>query len=85
MIGYNLCYSTCLGSLKELFNPETRKKKFGVLKSANIDLAILTELFDKLPEEECLKELGKYVFVTPNKVAFVRKSVREGIIPRILL
>lgn len=49
MIGYNLCYTTCLGSLKELFNPETRKKKFGVLKAASVDFDLLSEMFEKLP------------------------------------
>lgn len=36
-------------------------------------------------EEDIVKALASYVFVTPNKVAFVKKTLKEGIIPKILL
>lgn len=36
-------------------------------------------------EEEIIRALANYVFVSPNKVAFVKKTLKEGIIPKILL
>jgi len=36
-------------------------------------------------EEEMIKNLGNNIFITPNKVAFVKKNMKEGLIPKILL
>ncbi|KAI9336764.1 hypothetical protein BDR26DRAFT_864543 [Obelidium mucronatum] len=44
MIGYNICYSTCLGRLRDLGGP----KKFGVLPLLDIPLEIVNALKDHL-------------------------------------
>jgi DNA polymerase zeta len=41
----------------------------------------LDGLFKNGVDPERLKD---HIFISPNKVAFVKKNVREGIIPRIL-
>lgn len=55
--------------------------RFGVKSNHNIDFKSLFK--DKTPEQ--IREfIKKYVFVSPNQVAFVRKSIRHGIIPQVL-
>lgn len=85
MIAYNLCYTTCLGSLKELFDKETRKKRFGIVKDSDMDFSLVSDIFDKTPEKELVEELKRYFFVTPNQIVYLKRTVKEGIVPRILL
>ena len=40
MIAYNLCYSTCLGSINNLFD-KTKLKRLGVSEKMNIDINFL--------------------------------------------
>ena len=85
MIAFNLCYSTCLGNIKELFDPNTKLKRFGVSKFSDLNLNIIEDIFNNFGEEEAFEKLKSYVFVTPNKVAFLRKNIKEGVIPKMLL
>ena len=64
IIAYNLCYSTCLGSIDEIIKSNGRKR-FGVLDSANLS-------FDILKDEE---QIRKNIYISPNNVAFVKKNV----------
>ena len=75
MIAYNLCYSTCLGNIKEVFD-EGGVKRFGVKLSGIGFKELIEEYGDSLIDK---------VIVTPNKVAFLKKDVREGVIPKILI
>jgi DNA polymerase zeta len=76
MIAYNLCYSTCLGNISdEIKNGE---KRFGAKLNTSIDLENL------LGRHKDWEGLKRDVFLTKNKVGFVRKHIREGIIPTIL-
>jgi DNA polymerase zeta len=43
MIAYNICYSTCLGNINNLFD-RNRGKKLGVAEKMNIDLNFIEEL-----------------------------------------
>ena len=79
MIAYNICYSTCLGPIEEKFN-EKGEKRMGVNKVNNIDFKALFGDGDDVTEEKLLKK----VIVTPNKVAYIRKDVRLGILPKVL-
>ena len=36
-------------------------------------------------EEFTVEQLMQKVFVTPNQVAFLKKEVREGVLPKILI
>ncbi|CAD8122430.1 unnamed protein product [Paramecium sonneborni] len=76
MIAYNLCFSTCLGSIKDDF-VEGGKKRFGVV-TTDIDFESL------LKKYEDQDELMKHILITPNNVGFLKKDVRVGIIPQIL-
>ena len=51
----------------------------------NVDVGFLEEILRMCDEDEARKKIESSIFITPNKIAFVKKSVREGIIPRILL
>jgi DNA polymerase zeta len=85
MIAYNLCYSTCLGSIKELFK-DGKRKKLGVNEDMTIHLDTLAQLLEtNKSDEELIEHLSSTVLVTPNRVAFVRKNLKEGFIPKILL
>ena len=84
MIAYNLCYSTCLGSINNLFSKE-KKKRLGVNEKTSLTMDWLEEIIEKYDDEEAKRILEQYLFVTPNKVAFVKKNIKEGLIPRILL
>lgn len=69
MIAYNLCYSTCLGNITdEIVDGE---KRFGAKQNTLIDLGYL---LDKNISN--LDDLKKDVFLTKNKVGFVRKHIR---------
>ena len=74
MISHNYCYSTCLGSVKEGW--ANGRKKIGV---AEVRLCTAYLSRDAGPEE-----LRSKVFVSPNGVAFLKRQVRQGIIPMVL-
>lgn len=50
MIAYNLCYSTCLGSIKELFK-DGKVKKIGVTSEMTIHLEKLCEFMETKQDE----------------------------------
>lgn len=75
MIAYNLCYSTCLGSIKELFK-SGKLKKLGVSSEMSIHLESICECLSMQDEDEMIRALSNYIFVSPNKVAFVKKSLK---------
>lgn len=68
VIAYNYCYSTCLGHVDSLGTHD--EFKFGC-----------TSL--KVPPE-LLYQLRNDVTVSPNGVAFVKPSVRKGVVPSML-
>ncbi len=70
MIAYNLCFSTCLGSITQAF-----PKALGAatVPSPSAHGAALHRLAAE-----------QLVSVTPNRVAFVKKAVREGTLGRML-
>ncbi|KAL4489262.1 hypothetical protein ABPG72_006326 [Tetrahymena utriculariae] len=77
MIAYNLCFSTCLGYIDYNFQ-KGGFKKLGVQKQWDVQFE---ELLKKNNYD--IDELMKDIFVAPNKVAFVKKSVREGVLSQI--
>ncbi|EAR91587.2 DNA polymerase family protein (macronuclear) [Tetrahymena thermophila SB210] len=77
MIAYNLCFSTCLGYIDDNFQ-KGGFKKLGVQKQWDVQFE---ELLKKHNYD--IDELMKDIFVAPNKVAFVKKSVREGVLSQI--
>lgn len=79
MIAYNMCFSTCLGHIDDLW--KNGAKRMGVNEDTRPHIA---ELFGPNFENLTKEEIMKKVIMTPNNVLFVRKSVREGIISRIL-
>ncbi|XP_056422313.1 DNA polymerase zeta catalytic subunit isoform X2 [Hyla sarda] len=68
VIAYNYCYSTCLGNIENLGKCE--ELKFGCT-----SLHVPPDL---------LYQLRHDVTVSPNGVAFVKASVRKGVLPRML-
>ena len=61
-------------------------KRIGVSNEMTIDLERLCSFVNaEQSEEEIVRALASYVFVSPNKIAFVKKTLKEGIIPKILL
>ncbi|XP_041662079.1 DNA polymerase zeta catalytic subunit isoform X2 [Cheilinus undulatus] len=68
VIAYNYCYSTCLGHVDSLGTPD--EFKFGC-----------TSL--RVPPE-LLYQLRNDITVSPNGVAFVKSSVRRGVLPSML-
>ena len=78
MIAYNYCYSTCLGHLDDLFIKDS--KRMGVNENTNIQYENIFGTEFKATKEELLQNF----IISPNKVAFVRKHIREGVIPRVL-
>ena len=61
--------TTCLGKISR--KPSTEKKKFGVREDYS------------LPPGE-LRALEDHLDISPNEVMFVKKSARQGILPRML-
>ncbi|XP_051908620.1 DNA polymerase zeta catalytic subunit isoform X3 [Hippocampus zosterae] len=68
VIAYNYCYSTCLGHVDDLGTPD--EFKFGC-----------TSL--RVPPQ-LLYQLRNDISVSPNGVAFVKSSVRKGVLPSML-
>lgn len=68
VIAYNYCYSTCLGHVDSLGTPD--EFKFGC-----------TSL--KVPPD-LLHQLRHDITVSPNGIAFVKSSVRKGVLPSML-
>ena len=69
IIAYNLCFTTCLGKLKaEVQTGPSETLGFMPFKPL---------------ADEC-KRMGSGIFTTKNNVSFVPKSVRTGILPRML-
>ncbi|XP_035851664.1 DNA polymerase zeta catalytic subunit isoform X2 [Sander lucioperca] len=68
VIAYNYCYSTCLGHVDSLGTPD--EFKFGC-----------TSL--RVPPE-LLYQLRNDITVSPNGIAFVKSSVRKGVLPSML-
>ncbi|KAM3930335.1 DNA polymerase zeta catalytic subunit [Leptodactylus fuscus] len=68
VIAYNYCYSTCLGNIENLGKCE--ELKFGCT-----SLHVPPDL---------LYQLRHDITVSPNGVAFVKASVRKGVLPRML-
>lgn len=68
VIAYNYCYSTCLGHVDSLGTPD--EFKFGC-----------TSL--RVPPD-LLHQLRHDITVSPNGIAFVKSSVRKGVMPSML-
>uniref|UniRef100_A0A3Q1EJP1 DNA polymerase zeta catalytic subunit n=1 Tax=Acanthochromis polyacanthus TaxID=80966 RepID=A0A3Q1EJP1_9TELE len=68
VIAYNYCFSTCLGHVDSLGTPD--EFKFGC-----------TSL--RVPPE-LLYQLRNNITVSPNGIAFVKSSVRKGVLPSML-
>ncbi|XP_078068465.1 DNA polymerase zeta catalytic subunit isoform X2 [Mustelus asterias] len=68
IIAYNYCYSTCLGNIDYLGKEE--EFKFGCISQ-------------KVPPE-LLHRLWNDITISPNGVAFVKPSVRKGVLPCML-
>lgn len=78
MIAYNYCFSTCLGSIDDLFIAGS--KRMGVYEFTNPDFKDLFGEKGSVKPEDIINK----IMLSPNKVGFVRKEVKLGIIPRIL-
>ncbi|KAK4468357.1 hypothetical protein MN116_008150 [Schistosoma mekongi] len=70
IIAYNYCYSTLMGRLSCLLQGE----------EVSFDLGCLTHSLTS----GLIKKIGREVNISPNGVVFVKKSIREGILPRML-
>ncbi|XP_033505189.2 DNA polymerase zeta catalytic subunit isoform X2 [Epinephelus lanceolatus] len=68
VIAYNYCFSTCLGHVDSLGTPD--EFKFGCT-----SLCVPPEL---------LYQLRNDITVSPNGIAFVKSSVRKGVLPSML-
>ena len=86
IIAYNLCYSTCLGTLQDAteargFQEQSMEvsclqqvlKRMGVLSDVAIEPATIKKLLEL-----------QQVLITPNGLLFARKEARAGILPRML-
>ncbi|RVE55860.1 hypothetical protein OJAV_G00230390 [Oryzias javanicus] len=68
VIAYNYCFSTCLGHIESLGTPD--EFKFGCT-----SLRVSPEL---------LHQLRNDINVSPGGIAFVKSTVRKGVLPRML-
>nr|XP_032807788.1 DNA polymerase zeta catalytic subunit isoform X2 [Petromyzon marinus] len=68
IIAYNYCYSTCLGRVEHLGT--NNEFPFGCLSL-------------KVPPD-LLSSLRNKITISPNRVSFVKASVRKGVLPRML-
>ncbi len=72
IIAYNYCFSTCLGRVNEKPFPKTFASNF-----------VINSPDDFRIDEESLTA-NDQITISPNRVAFVTKDVREGILPKML-
>ena len=100
MIAYNLCYSTCLGRLlkeDEINNDEPLKKMGVSLYNKNIYEMLLKDFQNSKfyqrekystkniqESEDFFNFVIDSCFLSPSRVLFVKKHIREGLIPIIL-
>ncbi|ETV72516.1 hypothetical protein H257_12611 [Aphanomyces astaci] len=70
MIAYNICYSTCLGRLKNGMDDEV-ETALGVVSNHVVDI-------------NGLLQSGKQTTITPNGVLFCPKTQRHGVLPLVL-
>ena len=86
MISHNLCYSTCLGKVDFTMIEGLMKVSLMPYTRPEISQIIKEKLSGGMPTNpaEIHQLFHKYIYVAPNKVAYVRRSVRIGLIPQIL-
>lgn len=72
IIGYNYCFSTCLGRVEHLLKGSYQPFEFGAYQ-----LRVSPSRLQFLLENDL-------VTVSPCGVAFVKSSIREGVLPRML-
>ena len=74
MIAYNMCYTTCFGKLPRSDLPHV---------DANTLLHPIGGGTYERPHG-LLKRLANDIWISPNGIMFVRKEVRQGLLPRML-
>ena len=101
MIGYNICFSTCLGKLEDkkidFGNDNNDKyKKLGVYKYNKNIYEMLKKDFEKSKfynkdetniekqENNFYEFLKENTFISPNRILYIKKNIKEGLIPIIL-
>ncbi|KAH8858584.1 DNA polymerase zeta catalytic subunit [Schistosoma japonicum] len=87
IIAYNYCYSTLMGRLSCLLQGEEVSFDLGCLThslTSGLIKFIRLTLFSFSNVSARLKKIGREVNISPNGVVFVKKSIREGILPRML-
>ncbi|XP_053692962.1 DNA polymerase zeta catalytic subunit [Sabethes cyaneus] len=72
IIAYNYCFSTCLGRVEHLGEGESEPFEFGA-SQLKLSRKLLQFLVD-----------NNLITISPCGVAFVKASVREGVLPRML-
>jgi DNA polymerase zeta len=72
IIGYNYCFSTCLGRVEYLTKCSSQPFEFGAYQ-----LRVSPKNLQRLLDEDL-------VTISPCGVAFVKSAVREGVLPRML-
>ncbi|KAK2195356.1 bifunctional DNA-directed DNA polymerase [Babesia duncani] len=81
-IAFNMCYSTCIGLLPE-HEACNSAFKLGVIKyTAEDDL--FGKIFSQFSATDWTDNHSMGINIAPNQVMFVDKSIREGILPRML-
>nr|XP_027196301.1 DNA polymerase zeta catalytic subunit-like [Dermatophagoides pteronyssinus] len=68
IIAHNYCYSTCLGRLQNIISGDDT---FGCYKLQN-----QKQIFDRLSDDQ--------IHISENGIVFVRRNVRQGILPKML-
>ena len=101
MIGYNICFSTCLGKLQDkkidFGNDNNEKyKKLGVYKYNKNIYEMLKKDFEKSKfynkdesniekqENNFFEFLKENTFTSPNRILYIKKNIKEGLLPIIL-
>lgn len=87
---YNICYSTCLGKLDESEQIQSAdlKKLFGVYNYSSNLYEMLKDDFNEWHQKnKCdnfLQFLKKNLFIAPNGMTYVKKNIRQGLLPLII-